>query len=97
MMGKTVFAFGLVLVLAACPKPVPKPTPIQPTDTGSCAAACQKLRDLKCEEGKPLEDGTTCEKFCVDTQKAGHALKPSCVLEKVKRCEDLQSQCFEKG
>lgn len=86
----------LVLVLTGCPPPVVKPVPVQPTDTASCAAACKKMQDLKCEEGRPLEDGTPCDKFCTDTQTSGHALKPSCILEKVQKCSDIQPLCFEK-
>jgi len=58
----------------------PKPTPVEPTDTDKCAAACARLVELGCEEGQPLEDGTTCAKFCVDTQESGHALNPTCVV-----------------
>jgi hypothetical protein len=91
----------LILVLAAvlcgCPnREVIRPTPVQPTDTSSCAAACKKLDDMHCEEGKPLEDGTSCTKFCEDTQHSGHALRPSCILEKVSRCQDIDKLCFEK-
>jgi hypothetical protein len=90
------FVWFLPLFLLGCPPPTPKPVPHQPTDTASCATACKKLQDLKCEEGKPLEDGTTCEKFCTDTQTSGHALRPSCILEKVQKCADIQPLCFEK-
>lgn len=93
----------LPLFLLGCPPPTPRPTPVQPTDTSSCAAACKKLEGLKrdngkvgCEEATPLEDGTTCEKFCTDTQQRGHALRPSCILEKVQKCSDIQPLCFEK-
>lgn len=60
--------------------PVFPPCPIPPSDN-LCASACEHLRDMGCEEGKPLEDGTTCETFCEETQANGHALRPSCVLE----------------
>jgi len=69
------------------------PTPI-PAKDDNCPAACKHLRDLGCPEGAPLPDGTTCEKFCLDTQAAGHALRPSCILtllscnpEEMERCQ----------
>jgi hypothetical protein len=85
-----------VLVLSGCPSDVIKPKPVEPKDTASCADACGKLNKLGCEEGKPLEDGTSCEKFCVDSQQSGHALRPSCIVEKVQKCADIQPVCFEK-
>lgn len=87
----------LAVALAGCPnKEVIRPNPVLPTDTPSCASACAKLEKLGCEEGKPLEDGTSCTKFCEDTQNSGHALRPSCILEKVQKCSDIQPLCFEK-
>lgn len=88
----------LPLLLVGCPS-VPKPTPHVPDDTPSCASACIKLdKDhLNCEEGKPLDDGTSCQKFCEDTQNSGHALRPSCILSvDVKTCADIQKVCFAK-
>jgi hypothetical protein len=56
----------------------------------SCQAYCQHLRALGCKEGAPLASGTTCETFCIDTQKSGHDLRIACVL-KVPSCGELQS------
>jgi hypothetical protein len=55
-----------------------------------CQAYCQHLRTLGCKEGAPLASGTSCETFCVDTQKAGHDLRIACVL-KVPSCGEVQS------
>lgn len=55
------------------------PMPVTPTDN-NCPGACQHLRALGCEDGNPLPDGTPCEVFCEETQKAGHALRPSCIM-----------------
>jgi hypothetical protein len=66
----------------------PAPTPVEPKDTADCPAACEKLRELGCPEGQPLEDGTTCEKFCIDTQQSGHALRPSCVMD-MTECKQI--------
>jgi len=55
-----------------------------------CEDFCQHLRALGCPEGQPLASGTSCEKFCVDTQEAGHDLQIACVL-KIRSCGELQS------
>lgn len=72
---------------ATCQSPV-VPVIIEPKDTDKCPAACENLRRLGCDEGKPLEDGTTCEKFCLDTQKNGHPLNPTCVMS-IKVCSEI--------
>jgi hypothetical protein len=56
----------------------------------SCQAYCQHLRTLGCKEGAPLASGTSCETFCIDTQKAGHDLRMACVL-KIQSCGEVQS------
>ena len=66
------------------------PIPIEPTDTANCASACKHLQELDCEEGQPLEDGTSCTKFCEDTQKSGHALNPTCVMG-IQTCEGINT------
>jgi len=66
----------------------PSPAPIEPKDTKDCPLACEHLRALGCPEGEPLEDGTTCEKFCKDTQESGHALRPSCVIT-ITSCDQI--------
>lgn len=78
----------------------PAPTPVEPKDTVDCPAACERLRELACPEGQPLEDGTTCETFCEDTQKSGHALRPSCVMgitscSQVNDCTKGSREIFE--
>lgn len=76
----TVSTLVTILCLTGCIwGPSIPATPVIPKDT-NCPAACQHFRDLGCEEGDPLPDGTTCEKFCEDTQAAGHALRPSCIM-----------------
>jgi hypothetical protein len=83
----------LSVFLISCGHIRPIPVPI-PKDSSSCAAACANLQKLGCEEGKPLEDGTTCEKFCVDTQKAGHDLNPKCLVT-VEECYEVEA-CMEE-
>jgi len=82
-------AFVVVMMAGAtCQTPYPPPIPIEPNDTENCPAACEKLRELGCPEGQPLEDGTTCEKFCTDTQQSGHPLNPTCVMG-MSSCTEL--------
>ena len=85
------FALG-VLMGSSCNKVTPPPVVIQPDDTADCPAACAHLKKLGCEEGSDLEDGTTCTKFCEETQKKGHALAPSCVVT-IKTCAELEPKC----
>lgn len=100
--GKLIYSLALILI-GCSNQDVIQPKPVLPTDTASCSAACKKLSSLKrdngkvgCEESETLEDGTSCTKFCEDTQNSGHALRPSCILEKVQKCSDIQPLCFEK-
>lgn len=83
---------ALVLFLSGCggAQPSVVPVVVEPGDTDKCPAACAHLRDLGCEEGQPLEDGTTCEKFCVETQKNGQPLNPTCVLS-ITACTEIES------
>lgn len=82
-----------VLLLASCCSTTPAPVaPARLNDTPNCAAACSHLEQLGCEEGKPLEDGTTCTKFCEDTQTSGHALNATCVML-ISACAELGSKC----
>ena len=81
---------ALVMGCGGIPKPTPHP--VDPADKVACPAACEHLRELGCEEGESLEDGTTCEVWCEATQEAGHALRPSCVVG-IKTCKELESKC----
>lgn len=86
-------AWILVLCCVSACEPAPlQPTPRPPLDSSSCDAACAHLRELRCEEGFALQDGTSCEQFCHDTQDSGHALNPACVLT-IRICSELDSRC----
>jgi len=76
------------LMMGATCQTRPPPIVIEPSDTDKCDAACVKLRQLGCPEGEPLEDGTSCTKFCVDTQQSGHPLNPTCVMQ-MGACSEL--------
>lgn len=82
----------LSLLLLGCP-PEQRPH-MGPTDMADCASACEHIgpKQLNCDEGKPLEDGTSCQKFCESTLDAGHALNPSCVLH-VTTCTQIETEC----
>ena len=80
--------FALMMLGASCNNVRPPPIAIEPDDTHNCASACERLRQLECPEGNPLEDGTTCEKFCTDTQQSGHPLNPTCVMG-MAACSEL--------
>ena len=80
-------SIALTGLLLACG---PRPIPHIPPDTAQCSAACENLRAIGCEEGEPLSDGTSCEKFCVDTQNSGHWLNPTCVKD-ITSCDDIEA------
>jgi hypothetical protein len=82
-----VVVLSLVLSGATCQAPV-VPVIIEPGDTAMCPAACERLRVLGCPEGQPLEDGTTCENFCIKTQENGQPLNPVCVTT-ITVCSEL--------
>jgi hypothetical protein len=90
-MKRGVVLFSVVLLGCPTRSNIPNPRPL-PTDTASCRTACDHLETLGCPEGSPLEDGTTCTKFCEDTQNSGHALNPSCVAE-IKSCKEVETIC----
>jgi hypothetical protein len=50
------------------------------------------MKKLGCPEGDDLENGTTCQKFCEDTEEAGHPLNTACIIEATS-CEALHSDC----
>lgn len=91
--------FGVMVtllgMLSGCPAhPGPNPDPIDPVGPDSrfqqpCADFCRHLRALQCQEGEPLPDGTSCETFCIDTQKAGHNLNIPCILQ-IQSCAEQQ-------
>jgi len=80
------FVAGMMFGATCQTRPIP--IPIEPDDTHNCASACDKLAELGCPEGLPLADGTTCEKFCTDTQQSGHPLRPTCVMG-MTSCSEL--------
>jgi hypothetical protein len=74
--------------------PAPPPAPYQ----AHCSVLCAHLRQLGCEGGKPLPDGTSCETFCIDTNMAGHPIPrnasgqliPKERIPQIQSCTELQ-------
>ena len=61
-----------------------------------CTAGCENMRKLGCEEGEPLEDGTTCEAWCTTTMETGIDLNPDCMAE-AKSCDQAELEaCGEE-
>jgi hypothetical protein len=68
---KTLIILSIVTLLSGCssqPKPqpdVPAPEVLdQQQTTLDCSAACEHLREMKCELGQPSRRGKTCEDLC---------------------------------
>lgn len=61
-----------------------------PRETHKCAEVCAHMRDLGCEEGQPLSDGTPCTVWCTKTEEAGMPLGLSCLLT-AKNCNEVQA------
>jgi hypothetical protein len=85
-------AIGLAALLAAlsgCASLGGKPaSPSASSIEQSCKDFCQHAQALKCPEGEPLPDGTTCTTFCIATEKAGHDLNTGCRIQ-AKDCAQL--------
>ena len=56
--------------------------------TEACRNYCQHAEAMQCPEGAPLGDGTSCLKFCVDTNEAGHSMDFGCA-SRAANCEEL--------
>jgi hypothetical protein len=73
----------LLALLTGCPvphvtfEPAPKPTKTP------CQQACDRLRELSCEEGKPTPGGTPCERVCEDAK-----LPAACVAQ-ITTCAEI--------
>jgi hypothetical protein len=70
--------YGAVLLTACPPEPVtPTPSPDGAAPVGPCAAACARLRDLRCPEGEPSPGGVSCEQVCAEV---GELMATSCIV-----------------
>ena len=79
---------AFALALAGCAFNVePRMDPdVAPTD---CAAACERLEALECEEAEPTPNGTTCVQVCRNTENSPITLNPACVVG-IATCEQIE-------
>lgn len=82
--------FTLAVLSESC-RTVPSPDP-EVYDSSDCGKVGAHLRELGCEEGEALEDGTTFEAFCERTLKEGHDLNLAC-LGGIASCAEVSSKC----
>lgn len=82
----------LGLLGTGCPTEPEFPDRPKPVDAGTpadCKAACDRMRELKCPEGAPDDEGNTCETVCEHVEQSGTVtLDPACVT-KIKICADI--------
>jgi hypothetical protein len=87
------FLVSLVLVLiSSCVQPSPwyiEPEDLEASKQG-CERACAHMRTLSCTQAKDLEDGTTCEEFCFQTERQGLGLNTKCI-EQIKTCDEINT------
>ena len=96
MTGNSFPMVGLLLLaaLGGCASPGGKTgghaaaTPAHSKFEQSCNDFCQHAQAMQCPEGTPLADGTSCAKFCIDTEAAGHDLNTACRIA-AKNCAEL--------
>lgn len=85
---------ALPLALAtACPRNdewiPPRPKPVDAGTPADCASACARMQELKCPEGQPDEEGTSCQVICEHVEASGTVtLDPACVT-RITTCSDL--------
>ncbi len=90
----------LSLVILGCPPVdpvIPPPTP--PPNTDLCAAMCDHLAKLGCEEGQPVYNNDiagpvdvpnqSCADNCTELQTKGFFVNPKCVLL-VEQCTQIE-------
>lgn len=76
-------ALPIALLVFGCPSTPPKPPEPKPLEAGvpTCLSACDNMRALGCELGKPTPRGATCEDVCirVQTENAGAGFDMACI------------------
>lgn len=76
------------LILGACNTPNPPPPRVLPNgEKATCAGACERLRELGCEEGEPTPDGDTCEDVCFNALNVPAARLDVACLQTAPSCE----------
>jgi hypothetical protein len=89
------FATALLAACRPAPPPPEPPVVIVVPDAASpptCDGACQHMRELGCELGKPTPRGATCEQVCVRVQveNGGAGFDFAC-LTRAGSCADADS------
>jgi len=78
------------------PVPTPEPTPVPvvvvPTAPASCDTACARFRIKDCPEGKPTNDGASCETVCTNMQSVGMIVYDLECASKINDCSEI-SRC----
>lgn len=83
----------LLLVLIGCVRPQPRPTITdEPGDLDGCAAACDRMHELKCKDWKDSPEAP-CDVVCRNAQAEGHSMNTECVYRS-QSCLEAQT-CFE--
>ncbi len=94
--GLVASVLSAMLLAGTCNQDV-EPVRPKPVDAGTpadCSAACQHMRELGCEEGKPTPGGATCEDVCNNVEGSGTVtLNPACVVG-ISRCDQIESCAY---
>ena len=99
--GLAGLAFVAFLTAASCNQNSGGVTPAPPvvTDQSDCAAACDNLRHLGCDEGNPIDMGTKCKvnSDCKDVNgntdaKQSCSALGTCMVSCVNFCIDTENQ-----
>ncbi len=82
---------GLLVWLTACAgRPVEGSPGILPPSSDGCAAACENLRRLGCEEGTPTPGGVSCEGVCRNAAESGIDLTCTGEVTRAASCEEAR-------
>lgn len=88
----SVIAIVIALFMMGCP---PREPEVPPSADGgdhatACERACERMRQLGCEEAEPTPRGESCESVCTNALAEGQPLDPECV-SRVAACDGLAS------
>jgi hypothetical protein len=79
------FVVGCIGLTSPCCRPAVTP---QPPAGKDCAAACERLEQLRCEAAKPTQQGASCVEWCTSVENSGFAtMRPECVVKAMSCAE----------